>query len=106
MATGVTQMETAIVLFTRDLRLHHNPALHQACSRARQVVPLFVRDPAITAPPNRARFLAQRFDPAGDYVRAATSPNCPACSGPPFIPRGGWTPEPAAASATPPPSSN
>jgi deoxyribodipyrimidine photolyase len=27
-------METAIVLFTRDLRLHDNPALHQACSRA------------------------------------------------------------------------
>jgi len=51
-------METAIVLFTRDLRLHDNPALHQACSRARQVVPLFVQDPAINAPPNRARFLA------------------------------------------------
>jgi deoxyribodipyrimidine photolyase len=33
-------METAIVLFTRDLRLHDNPALCQACSRARQVVPV------------------------------------------------------------------
>src|SRR3984957_12589115 len=51
-------METAIVVFTRDLRLHDNPALHQACTRARQVVPLFVVDPAIPAPPNRARFLA------------------------------------------------
>jgi len=51
-------METAIVVFTRDLRLHDNPALHQACTRARQVVPLFVLDPAIPAPPNRARFLA------------------------------------------------
>jgi deoxyribodipyrimidine photo-lyase len=51
-------METAIVVFTRDLRLHDNPALHQACTRARQVVPLFVVDPAIAAPPNRARFLA------------------------------------------------
>ena len=40
-------METAIVVFTRDLRLHDNPALHQACARARQVVPLFVVDPAI-----------------------------------------------------------
>jgi len=30
-------MDTAIVVFTRDLRLHDNPALHQACSRARQV---------------------------------------------------------------------
>jgi deoxyribodipyrimidine photo-lyase len=55
-------MDTAIVIFTRDLRLHDNPALHQACARARQVVPLFVVDPAIAAParsPNRARFLAE-----------------------------------------------
>ena len=52
-------MDTAIVVFTRDLRLHDNPALHQACVRARQVVPLFVADPAIAAPPNRARFLAE-----------------------------------------------
>ena len=33
-------MDTAIVVFTRDLRLHDNPALHLACARARQVVPL------------------------------------------------------------------
>ena len=33
-------MDTAIVVFTRDLRLHDNPALHQASARARQVVPL------------------------------------------------------------------
>ena len=52
-------MDTAIVVFTRDLRLHDNPALSQACARARQVVPLFVVDPAIAAPPNRARFLAE-----------------------------------------------
>ena len=56
---GETTMETAIVVFTRDLRLHDNPALHQACRDARQVVPLFVLDPAIPAPPNRARFLAE-----------------------------------------------
>jgi len=51
-------MDTAIVVFTRDLRLHDNPALHQACSAARQVVPLFVLDPAIKAPANRMHFLA------------------------------------------------
>jgi deoxyribodipyrimidine photo-lyase len=51
---GAGALETAIVVFTRDLRLHDNPALHQACARARQVVPLFVCDPAIAAPPNRA----------------------------------------------------
>ena len=52
-------MDTAIMVFTRDLRLHDNPALHLACARARQVVPVFVVDPAIAAPPNRARFLAE-----------------------------------------------
>jgi deoxyribodipyrimidine photo-lyase len=52
-------METAIVLFTRDLRVRDNPALALACARARQVVPLFVLDPALTVPPNRARFLAE-----------------------------------------------
>jgi deoxyribodipyrimidine photo-lyase len=62
-------METAIVLFTRDLRLHDNPALHQACSRARQVVPLFVQDPAITAPPNRARFLAESLADLRQHLR-------------------------------------
>jgi deoxyribodipyrimidine photo-lyase len=52
-------MDVAIVLFTRDLRVHDNPVLAQACARARQVVPVFVADPALTVPPNRATFLAQ-----------------------------------------------
>jgi deoxyribodipyrimidine photo-lyase len=52
-------METAIVVFTRDLRLHDNPALSLGCERARRVVPVFVTDPALPAPPNRLRFLAQ-----------------------------------------------
>jgi deoxyribodipyrimidine photo-lyase len=83
-------MDTAIVVFTRDLRLHDNPALHQAYGRARRVVPLFVIDPAIAAPPNRARFLAEsladlraslrergadlvlrRCDPAAEVIRLA-----------------------------------
>jgi deoxyribodipyrimidine photo-lyase len=85
-------MDTAIVVFTRDLRLHDNPALHQACARARQVVPLFVVDPALgTRSANRARFLAEsladlrtslrgrgadlvlrRGDPAAEVIRLAT----------------------------------
>jgi deoxyribodipyrimidine photolyase len=32
-------MDTAIVLFTRDLRLHDNPALHRACEHARPTTP-------------------------------------------------------------------
>jgi deoxyribodipyrimidine photo-lyase len=90
-------MDTAIVVFTRDLRLHDNPALHQACARARQVVPLFVADPAIAAPPNRARFLAESLadlrralrerggdlvikqgDPAAEVIKLATSVNASA----------------------------
>ena len=39
-------MRTAIMLFTRDLRLHDNPALAAACAAAERVVPLFVFDPA------------------------------------------------------------
>jgi deoxyribodipyrimidine photo-lyase len=51
-------METAIVVFTRDLRVHDNPALAAACDQARQVIPLFVEDPALTTvSPNRASFL-------------------------------------------------
>ncbi|MEV0588611.1 deoxyribodipyrimidine photo-lyase [Nonomuraea sp. NPDC050310] len=42
-------METAIVLLNRDLRVHDHPALAAACAAARQVVPLFVLDPAIPA---------------------------------------------------------
>src|SRR3984893_18531005 len=35
-------MDTAIVVFTRDLRLHDNPALHQAYVRARMVTASFL----------------------------------------------------------------
>jgi len=63
-------MDTAVVIFTRDLRLHDNPALHLACSRARQVLPLFVADPAIAAPPNRARFLAESLAVLREELRA------------------------------------
>ncbi|WP_328967170.1 cryptochrome/photolyase family protein [Streptomyces sp. NBC_00239] len=55
-------MNVAVVLYTSDLRLHDHPPLRAALSAARQVVPLFVRDRAITAAgfaaPNRTAFLA------------------------------------------------
>ncbi|WP_189113316.1 cryptochrome/photolyase family protein [Pilimelia terevasa] len=51
-------MDTAIVLFTRDLRVHDNPALAAACQLARRVVPLFVRDRAVRAGDPRQAFLA------------------------------------------------
>jgi deoxyribodipyrimidine photo-lyase len=65
-------MDTAIVVFTRDLRLHDNPALHRACQQASQVVPLFVVDPAIAATvrsPNRARFLAESLADLRESLR-------------------------------------
>ena len=84
-------MDTALVLFTRDLRVRDNPALARACARARTVLPLFVVDPALAVPPNRARFLAEsvavlreelrglggdlvirRGDPVAEAVRLAT----------------------------------
>ena len=40
-------MRTAIVLFTRDLRVHDNPALARACSEYDAVVPVFVVDNAL-----------------------------------------------------------
>lgn len=51
----------AVVLLTRDLRVHDHPALAAACATAQRVVPLFVYDPVIGtigfAAPNRNAFL-------------------------------------------------
>ncbi|MEU9037627.1 deoxyribodipyrimidine photo-lyase [Streptomyces sp. NPDC048352] len=55
-------MNTAVVLYTSDLRLHDHPPLRAALSSCDRVVPLFVRDRAIEASgfaaPNRLAFLA------------------------------------------------
>jgi len=54
------RLRTAIVLFTRDLRVHDNPALELAVRSAEHVVPLFVLHEGLRfAVPNRARFLHQ-----------------------------------------------
>ena len=55
-------MQVAIVLFTRDLRLHDNPALTAALAAAETVLPLFVLDTGIGgtrygAAANRRAFL-------------------------------------------------
>lgn len=58
---------TAVVLFTRDLRVHDNPALADLAARADRLVPLFVLDDAIltgvNASANRAKYLV---DALGD----------------------------------------
>ncbi len=55
-------MRTEVVLFTRDLRVHDQPALAAAARRAEAVVPLFVLDEAIQeafGAPNRLGFLGE-----------------------------------------------
>jgi deoxyribodipyrimidine photo-lyase len=56
-------MDTAVVAFTRDLRISDQPALTAACTSAPHVVPLFVFDDAILAGsfncPNRTGFLLE-----------------------------------------------
>jgi deoxyribodipyrimidine photo-lyase len=42
-------MRCAIVLFTRDLRVHDNPALAAATREAERIVPLFVREESLLA---------------------------------------------------------
>jgi deoxyribodipyrimidine photo-lyase len=70
-------VRTAVVLFTRDLRVRDNPALATACANAERVVPLFVLDPRLqTISANRLRFLHQALadlrgtlrDMGGDLV--------------------------------------
>lgn len=63
---------TAIVLFTRDLRVHDHPTLRAALDRADRVVPLFVLDRRILESdyfrPNRAAFLADCLDDLRDAL--------------------------------------
>lgn len=65
---------TAIVLFTRDLRVHDNPTLWQAVHDHDRVVPLFVLDDEILKGdfnrPNRATFLAQSLADLDASLRA------------------------------------
>jgi deoxyribodipyrimidine photo-lyase len=63
-------MSTAVVLFTRDLRVHDNPALAAACAAAERVVPLFVFDPEVRTSARRRRFLVESLaDLAGSLRR-------------------------------------
>ncbi len=62
-APGARARSTAIVMFTRDLRVHDHPGLAAAVHGADAVVPAFVLDDAILesrfAAPNRLGFLAE-----------------------------------------------
>jgi deoxyribodipyrimidine photo-lyase len=66
-------VSTAIVLLTRDLRVHDHPALTAACREAERVVPLFVLDDDILgsryASPNRVGFLLESLTDLRDGLR-------------------------------------
>ncbi|GLH94937.1 cryptochrome/photolyase family protein [Phytohabitans aurantiacus] len=63
-------MKTAVVLFTRDLRVRDHPALAAACANAERVLPLYVLDPELAGrSPNRDRFLHQCLADLRDALR-------------------------------------
>jgi deoxyribodipyrimidine photo-lyase len=66
-------VRTALVLFTRDLRVQDHPALATAAREAERVVPLFVVDDRIRASgfvtPNRAAFLADALRDLDEALR-------------------------------------
>jgi deoxyribodipyrimidine photo-lyase len=66
-------MRRVIILFTRDLRLHDNPALDAAAVRAENVVPLYVLEERLVsgprAAPNRVRFLLEAVDDLRSSLR-------------------------------------
>ena len=65
-------MRTAVVLFTRDLRINDNPALAAAIAGADRVVPLFVFDRAVLSrfgAPNRVAFLLDALADLDDSLR-------------------------------------
>ncbi len=65
LVTGVS-----LLLFTRDLRVHDNPALAAACADGGEVLPVFVRDPAVPGSPVRNRFLAECLTDLAASLRA------------------------------------
>ena len=69
-------MQVAVVLFTRDLRVHDNPALATAVEAAETVLPLFVLDDGIGAThygaaANRRAFLAESLTDLGASLRSS-----------------------------------
>ena len=70
-------MDTLIVLFTRDLRLHDHPALTAAARHADRVVPAFVLDDRLVSgrsgTPNRLAFLLESLRDLDTSLRSRGS---------------------------------
>src|SRR5881227_4440492 len=70
-------MRTAIVLFTRDLRVHDHPALRAAVEQADRIVPLFALDDALLdgfGAPNRVKFLFESLHDLGNSLARRGAP--------------------------------
>jgi deoxyribodipyrimidine photo-lyase len=66
-------MRAAVVLLTRDLRVHDHPALAAAAAVAERIVPLFVFDRAVLGrfgAPNRVSFLLESLSDLDASLRA------------------------------------
>ncbi|MFC9384019.1 cryptochrome/photolyase family protein [Streptomyces sp. NPDC057020] len=61
-------MNVSVVLYTSDLRVHDHPPLRAALGRENQVVPLFVRDPAVGRAGGGAADRAAVLDGGGDAL--------------------------------------
>ncbi|TMK56531.1 MAG: deoxyribodipyrimidine photo-lyase [Actinobacteria bacterium] len=72
-------METSVVLFNRDLRVHDHPAL-AAAAKAERVVPLFVLDERLLgsrfAAPNRVAFMLEALHDLDEALRKAGGRLC------------------------------
>ena len=69
----MSKHRTIVVLFTRDLRLHDQPALAAAVHRGERVVPLFVLDDAVLGAfgtPNRVAFMLEALRDLDSSLRA------------------------------------
>ena len=71
MSTGAGSGTTAVVLFTRDLRVHDHSGLAEAARSSRNVVPVFVLDDELLdrAGPNRLGFLVDALADLRESLR-------------------------------------
>src|SRR5687767_5851986 len=70
-------MKRVLHWFRRDLRLHDNTALFEACRRAERVVPVFILEDALQTGPDvgaaRLQFLLRSLAELRDALRAIGS---------------------------------
>jgi deoxyribodipyrimidine photo-lyase len=75
---SLIHVDTVIVLFTRDLRLHDHPALSAAARQSDRIVPVFVIDDELisgrTGTPNRLSFLLESLEDLDASLRKRGAP--------------------------------